>query len=391
MRAYKLFLKIARHNKGFLLITFGIFLGLFLLMARNQTEEATFVEEKKPRLALINHSQDAFAKSLEAYLKKTNEIVDAGTDEKAWNASIFRDKVDYVLVIPETFRFPETGSRLDVQTFVSKNDTPVQVLDRQIALYATSYRLFDSHIPSSVQGSERSDFLESYMTKIMDTKLEGQIAVNGHENSAQIELFMGMLGVILYVLLSAGFTCVGMTIARTEDPKIKARELISGYNEATRTRQITLSSFVFMFFLWAIFMLISLAVVGFDVLETRQAQVGILTSAVHALAINGLILFIMQIFRSENAASFFSTAYSLLVAFSTGVFVPSFLLPDFVVKASRIFPSYWLMNTIDHLSHVSAAKIDYALVNRNLLLLVGVAVTTFLLTIILRREQSKAH
>lgn len=46
MRAYKLFLKIARHNKGFLLITFGIFLGLFLLMARNQTEEATFVEEK---------------------------------------------------------------------------------------------------------------------------------------------------------------------------------------------------------------------------------------------------------------------------------------------------------------------------------------------------------
>ena len=225
----------------------------------------------------------------------------------------------------------------------------------------------------------------------MDTKLEGQIAVNGHENSAQIELFMGMLGVILYVLLSAGFTCVGMTIARTEDPKIKARELISGYNEATRTRQITLSSFVFMFFLWAIFMLISLAVVGFDVLETRQAQVGILTSAVHAFAINGLILFIMQIFRSENAASFFSTAYSLLVAFSTGVFVPSFLLPDFVVKASRIFPSYWLMNTIDHLSHVSAAKIDYALINRNLLLLVGVAVTTFLLTIILRREQSKAH
>ena len=94
MRAYKLFLKIARHNKGFLLITFGIFFGLFLLMARNQTEEATFVEERKPRLALINRSQDAFAKSLEAYLKKTNEIVDAGTDEKAWNASIFRDKVD---------------------------------------------------------------------------------------------------------------------------------------------------------------------------------------------------------------------------------------------------------------------------------------------------------
>lgn len=318
-------------------------------------------------------------------------MVYAGTDEKAWNTAIFQDKVDYVLVIPETFHFPETGTRLDVQTFVSKNDTPVQLLDRQIALYATSYRLFDQHIPSAVQGKERSDLLDSYMTKIMDTKLEGKIAVNGHENSAQIELFLGMVSVILYVLLSAGFTCVGMTIARTEDPKIKNRELISGYDEATRTRQITLSSFVFMFFLWAIFMLISLAVVGFDVLEARQAQVAVLTSAVHAFAINGLILFIMQIFRSENAAAFFSTAYSLLVAFSTGVFVPSFLLPDVVVRASRIFPSYWLMNTIDHLVHVSATQIDYALVNRNLLLLVGVAVTTFLLTLILRREQNKAR
>lgn len=391
MRAYKLFLKIARHYKGSLLLTFGIFLGLFLLLAQNQAQEATDVEETKPRLSLINYSQDPFAKSLEAYLQKTTTIVDSGKTEKAWNSAIFRNTVDYILIIPQDFHLPEKGKKLDLQTLVSSNDTPVKVLDRQISLYTTYYHMAESEISSALQGAERTKSIEAFLEKVMDTQLDGRAVVTGHENSGQIELFLSMLGVMIYVLLSAGFTCVGMTITRTEDPKIKDRELISGYDEAKRTRQITLASFAFMFLLWALFLLISLAIVGFDVLSARQAQLAVMTSAVHALAINGLILFIMQIFRSQNASTFFSTAYSLTVAFATGIFVPSFLLPDVVVRASHIFPSYWLMNTIDHLIKVSAEKIDYALIERNLLLLVGVAVTTFLLTIILRREQSKAR
>lgn len=60
----------------------------------------------------------------------------------------------------------------------------------------------------------------------------------------------------------------------------------------------------------------------------------------------------------------------------------------FLLITFGIFPSYWLMNAIDHLVHVSATQMDYALVNRNLLL-AGVKITTFLLTLILRPEQSK--
>lgn len=406
MRACKLILKIARRHKSSLFISLGTFLLVFIILSQTRFQQGqASVEEARARIAILNESQDPMASGLSAYLAKGNTEVSVGRSPEDCDQAIFRDKVDYILVFPGDFAWPQTGSALPVQTWIGSNDVAVRKVDQQISQYATTYRILDACLPKAGAGVEASGTgtpgvwsaeerrlaLDAMLQNVMDTRLDGRSPARAHENSEQLEGFLAMLGVMIYVLLQSGFTCIGLMMARTEQPRIKNREIISGYDAGKRGRGIALASFSFLLALWGLALLLSLSLVGFDVMGGRQAQLALLSSLVHVFAVHGLIVLIMQIFRSENAAAFFSTAYSLVVAFTTGIFLPRFLLPDAVLAFAHIFPSYWQMDTLAHLTKVSSAQIDMARVGRNLAILLTVGMVTFAASLLVRRRQNRAR
>ena len=209
-------------------------------------------------------------------------------------------------------------------------------------------------------------------------------SVLGEESDAIFGL-RSYLSYLTYIITAIAFFIIGLPIVIVEAPLMKRRDVASGFDEMRRTQQLFLASYLSMTIVWFVMVMYSIGNLGFQYLSGRTVQLMVLSSFIHMLAISSLVLFLCHIFPRSESISFLSTLLSLLLAFSSGTFVPKELLWQPFHKFSSLFPTYWEIKNQTDVQGLLVAGHSLQPYLVGLLIMLGMGVLFFVLTLIQRR------
>ena len=300
----------------------------------------------------------------------------------------YDESLDYLVIIPQDFSetFVKDPNSLDLQTNSMLNQQVAVTFENKINSYLNiwnQYRiLYDNNIPE-----DKISGIISEVDQIMMPSVK--VASQEKQQSESYKTFSYIISQINYVLIVLGFSIIGYSFLVMEDPLIKKRELVSGYAEGRRTKELFLASFTVMFVIWLLLLLIALMFTGFDNLTIKASQFLIISNFVHLIAITGLVLFICHIYPKKDSSTFLGNMVGLSISFTTGIFVTRDFLNQVLLKVSSITPTYWDVSNAYHVQSNMLNKIDYGYMFKNIFVMLIMAAVFILLTFVLRRMKLK--
>lgn len=109
-------------------------------------------------------------------------------------------------------------------------------------------------------------------------------------------------------------------------------------------RLLLLSNSLFAVLLWLFYVLLSFVLVG-DIMFTAQGLVLVINSFVFTICALAIAFLIGNLVKSKNAVNGIVNVVALGSSFLCGAFVPVEWLPESVLTAAHILPSYWYIQT----------------------------------------------
>ena len=141
------------------------------------------------------------------------------------------------------------------------------------------------------------------------------------------------------------------------DEKISRRIAMGGVTPEHVNRILLAANALFALALWLSYVLISFVVVG-PVMFSLHGLWLILSSFVFTLCATALAFLIANLLRSRNAINGITNVVALGSSFLCGAFVPMTWLPDGVVAAAHILPSYWYISANDLITTLETFTFD---------------------------------
>ena len=166
-----------------------------------------------------------------------------------------------------------------------------------------------------------------------------------------------------------------MVLSSFHAKAIKKRTIISSMNYKTHNKYLLRASFVYSIIVWLLFMLLGTILFSNTILSLRglvyaiNLLIFIFTSLTLALLLSTLI-------DNKDAINGIVNVISLGSAFLCGAFIPTEWLPESVITISRIFPTYWYVNSNDlltNLQSINMTSLKPILINMLVVIIFSVA------------------
>lgn len=388
MKAFKLFFKIMRANLATVLMYLGIFIMIFniSLQAIGPAEDSE-LKLMDVKMTLFDQDQSQVSKAFTTYLSNNAQIIALDDNEESINDALFDGKTHYVVWIPKGFGDqmldPESdNATLHVQKsiYAHLSLTAQQLIEgynKNFQIYKMAYggTIPAAHLESALQSIE-ADMRSDVQTHAQQTKTQN--------NLSYIAVGLSSMCYVIIALLSS---TIGNTMVTMEEPEVKKRDLVGGMSEQKRALQIFLATLAFGVVVWIVLIGFSYGALGIDTLFQVGSIWLLLNSFVHLITILALVNFFTTLIGTKDGISFFSTTFSLLVAFFSGVFVPQSLLSGPVLRIASFFPTYWTVKANDTIANVSLVAPDYSPVLQSIGVMLLMATAYFFLTIVVRRRK----
>jgi ABC-2 type transport system permease protein len=339
-------------------------------------------------LAVIDHEQSDFSNHFKQFLLQDNYEVIVEDDRDLIADKFYEGSLDYLVVIPEDFSetFAKDPNSIDLKTQASLNNQISSIFTNKINSYINiwnQYRIFYNHqIPQ-----DKIPGIIKEIDQIMAPSVK--IAAQSEMKSENYKVFAFAITQINYIVIVLGFSIIGLSFLIMEDPLIKKRELVSGYPEGKRTRELFAAAFVVIIAIWLLLIGICFAYTSIENLKLKAVQTLILSSFIHLIAVTALVLFVSHLYPQKNSSNFLGNMLGLVTSFATGIFITRDFLNPTLLKASSITPTYWNVSNSYHVQENMLSKIDYNYMLRNMSVMIVMAITFILLTFVLRRMKLK--
>lgn len=391
MKVFKLYFKIIKSNLPALLMYLGIFLGIFATVMTSFDSTNQGIQYQEVDLAIVDYDQTKLSQALVDSLSRQNSVKPLeDLDQSTINQKLFSQELDYVLFIEEGLSADFLSGRTVAPVmYPGVNPGANAIIDQQIntLLYLVdAYRqAYGGEIPE-----DRMDWVLNEVQVLLSEEVEGALYQSPEQNRFNIITLHYFLIQMIYPLIALGFIIVGYTITKLERNDVKRRDIVSGYSEIKRSRDIFLSSFLAMTIIWVLLFIIGLFFTKIDLLSSTRAQLMILSSYIHTMALTCIIILLANCLRSQKAMSVLGTIVSLVIAFSVGIFVPREIVWKPLNDFSRISPAYWdVSNQILLGLSPNGIEISYQEVLQNISVMFLMGILAFVLTLILRKSREK--
>lgn len=388
MRVFKIFLKLVNKYKGLAIMYIGIMLIIYSMTISQFTKQKSQFEVYEADIAVIDHEQSDFSKHFKLFLLQDNREVIVEDDRDLIADKFYDGSLDYLVVIPENFSetFAKDPNLIDLRTQASLNNQISSIFANKINSYFNiwnQYRILYNHqIPQ-----DKIPGIIKEIDQIMAPSVE--ITAQPEVKSESYKAFAFASIQINYIVIVLGFSIIGLSFLIMEEPLIKKRELVSGYSEGKRTRELFAAAFVVMIAIWLFLIGICFAYTGIENLKLKAVQTLILSSFIHLISVTALVLFVSHLYPQKNSSNFLGNMLGLVISFSTGIFITRDFLNPTLLKASSITPTYWNVSNSYHVQENMLSKIDYTYMLRNMSVMIVMAITFILLTFVLRRLKLK--
>lgn len=340
MTVFNTFWKVINKYKG-TIILFTVMLVTFGGINTTSNNSTVDFTNSKPDIIIVNNSgNNDLTKNLISYLEKNTNVKDVKNTEEARNDALFYREVNYIIYIPKDYQKDVLSGKTPEIDIKTVGDYTSSLAEMLLTRYLKIQSIYAKNISTeqeliTVINKNLSKTSEVTITSKVDTTKTSR--VSRYFNFASYSAMFIIIFVICMVLSSFH--------AKT----IKKRTIISSMNYKTHNKYLLRASFIYSIIVWLLFMLLGTIHFSNTILSLRglvyalNLFIFIFTSLTLALLLSTLI-------DNKDAVNGIVNVISLGSAFLCGAFIPTEWLPETVVKISRIFPTYWYVNSNDLLA-----------------------------------------
>lgn len=332
MIVFKNYFKIVREHIGTIIMFAAISIGISIANTTyNSTEEYTNVN---PTLGIINYDTSELTEYFIEYLDEFADLKNIKDDEKEIQDALYNMEVDAVLIISENF-----GSEL------LKGNNPTIKIKKSIQSASEYTELLVNRFLKIAESYSKVGMDENEIILNIEKDVQNEIEVKiSSEQKSDLEKLAIFYSFENYAFLSIFIFIIGTIMCIFNKEMIRKRNNISKLKPNSFSNQLFLGHIVLTLSIWVIFILASIIIYK-DLMFNVNGILLIINSLCFALTATSLAYLIGTFVKNQNVLSGIQNVVGLGLSFISGCFVPIEMLDSSIINFSKIFPSYWFIQT----------------------------------------------
>ena len=340
MTVFNAFWKVINKYKG-TIILFTIMLVAFGGINTTSNNSTVDFTNSKPDIIIVNNSgNNALTKNLISYLKKNTNVKNIKNTEEARNDALFYREVNYIVYIPKDYQKDVLSGKTPVIDIKTVGDYTSSLAEMLLTRYLKIQSIYAKNISTE---QELITVINKNLSKTSEVTITSKVDTTKTSRVSRYFNFASYSAMFIIIFV------ICMVLSSFHAKAIKKRTIISSMNYKTHNKYLLRASFVYSIIVWLLFMLLGTILFSNTILSLRglvyaiNLLIFIFTSLTLALLLSTLI-------DNKDAVNGIVNVISLGSAFLCGAFIPTEWLPETVIKISRIFPTYWYVNSNDLLA-----------------------------------------
>ena len=346
MTVFNTFWKVINKYKG-TIILFTVMLVAFGGINTTTSNNNLDFTNDKPDIIIINNDQNkGLTKNLISYLKENTNVKNIKEEEIDY--ALFYRQVNYIIYIPKNYRndiLSGINPKIDIKT---TGDYDSSLAEMILTRYLKTQEVY------SKTTSNEQKLIEKINTNL---KTKSEVSITSTVNTDKISKVSRYYNFDSYSIMYTIIFIICMVLASFNEKTIKKRTIISSMNYKTHNKLILKASFLYSIIVWLLFMVLGIILFPDTVISLR-GLIYTINAFVFTFASLTLALLISSLSSNKNVITGIANVVCLGSAFLCGAFIPTTWLPETVIKVSRVFPTYWYVNSNDLLSNLEKINLN---------------------------------
>lgn len=340
MIVFSTFWRIVKKYKGTILL-YTVMLIMFggINLTSNSTND--MFTPTKPNIFIVNKDSNmGLTKNLINYLKKNTNVVSLEDDEEKINDALFYRDISYVIYIPKNYS----------KDVLDKKDVTIDIKSSKDYTSSLTEMLLDKYLnvqSNLVNITNNQDELVNMINNTLDVNSE--VVVSSKLDNSYLNRVSRYFNFGSYSLLAVIIFIVTLVINSFKENTINKRIIVSSFNYRKHNSLLMLSSFVYSLIVWVLFSLLSVILLGKDMISLRGILYFVNTFMFVMPTLSFGIL-ISTLVNNKDSIGGIVNVVSLGSAFLCGAFIPTEYLPKIVLSIAHIFPAYYFIDSNNLLS-----------------------------------------
>lgn len=340
MIVFSTFWRIVKKYKGTILL-YTVMLIMFggINLTSNSTND--MFTPTKPNIFIVNKDSNMeLTKNLINYLKKNTNVVSLEDDEEKINDALFYRDISYVIYIPKNYS----------KDVLDKKNVTIDIKSSKDYTSSLTEMMLDKYLnvqSNLVNITNNQDELVNMINNTLD--INSEVVVNSKLDNSYLNRVSRYFNFGSYSLLAVIIFIVTLVINSFKENTINKRIIVSSFNYKKHNSLLMLSSFVYSLIVWVLFSLLSVILLGKDMISLRGILYFVNTFMFIMPTLSFGIL-ISTLVNNKDSIGGIVNVVSLGSAFLCGAFIPTEYLPKIVLSIAHVFPAYYFIDSNNLLS-----------------------------------------
>lgn len=347
MTVFNTFWKVINKYKG-TIILFTVMLVAFGGINTTSSNNSLDFTNNKPDILIINNDQNkGLTKNLISYLKENTNVKNIKEEEEIDDALFYR-QVNYIIYIPKNYRndiLSGINPKIDIKT---TGDYDSSLAEMILTRYLKTQEVY------SKTTSNEEELIGKINTNL---KTKSEVSITSTVNTDKTSKASRYYNFASYSIMYTIIFIICMVLSSFNEKVIKKRTIISSMNYKTHNKLILKASFLYSIIVWLLFMVLGIILFP-DTIISLRGLIYTINAFVFTFASLTLALLISSLSSNKNVITGIANVVCLGSAFLCGAFIPTTWLPETVIKISRIFPTYWYVNSNDLLTSLEKINLN---------------------------------
>lgn len=334
MTVFRTILKILNKLKG-MLILYTVMLISITILNQTSGNNITNFEESKPDILIINKdTENKITAGFVDYISKHSEIknIDTNSEEKINDAIFYRD-VNFVIYIPENFGKDLLNDKNPTLEYKSSGDEYASYSQMMVEKYIKMVNIYKDYYDENELINEVNKVVEEETVVNLKTVLD----------TSKLSSMTRYFNFLNYAFLAGCVYCISMILSSLKEDNVRKRTIISSFNYKKYNRIVLLSNAIVIFFMWVLYMILSLILFKDQMLNSNGVAY-IINSFIFAICSLTIGFLIGNITQNKNAIGGIVNVIAIGTSFLCGCFVPFEYMPEYVLKIAHILPTYYFVS-----------------------------------------------
>lgn len=340
MIVFSTFWRIVKKYKGTILL-YTVMLIMFggINLTSNSTND--MFTPTKPNIFIVNKDSNMeLTKNLINYLKKNTNVVSLEDDEEKINDALFYRDISYVIYIPKNYS----------KDVLDKKNVTIDIKSSKDYTSSLTEMMLDKYLnvqSNLVNITNNQDELVNMINNTLD--VNNEVVVSSKLDNSYLNRVSRYFNFGSYSLLAVIIFIVTLVINSFKENTINKRIIVSSINYKKHNSLLMLSSFVYSLIVWVLFSLLSIILLGKDMISLRGILYFVNTFMFVMPTLSFGIL-ISTLVNNKDSIGGIVNVVSLGSAFLCGAFIPTEYLPKIVLSIAHVFPAYYFIDSNNLLS-----------------------------------------